>query len=151
MSSRHDEVARLAYEIYLQAGGHAGRDVEHWTAAESMHSLGLAQDAPMRLTYDQGTLRIEILQTDVGHRDDEPYLRAMQQLARTIDVLPKPWNVVVDLVQVRMLSSAVLGAMVLLHRRIALDSGRMHLVNVNANLRRELHVCKLDKILTIEA
>ncbi|MFO1475173.1 MAG: DUF2934 domain-containing protein [Verrucomicrobiota bacterium] len=31
----HDEIARRAYEIFLERGSPEGRDQEHWYAAES--------------------------------------------------------------------------------------------------------------------
>ena len=40
-----DEVARLAYELYLQRGGEHGKDVEDWVKAEKE-----LRDAPVAET-----------------------------------------------------------------------------------------------------
>ena len=37
----HDEIARLAHELYVQSGFQAGREVEFWLEAEKQLKTGL--------------------------------------------------------------------------------------------------------------
>jgi hypothetical protein len=46
-----DEVARLAYELYLQRGGEHGKDVEDWLKAEKeLSGEPVAETAKTRAT-----------------------------------------------------------------------------------------------------
>jgi hypothetical protein len=46
-----DEVARLAYELYLQRGGEHGKDVEDWVRAEKeLSGEPVAETAKTRAT-----------------------------------------------------------------------------------------------------
>ena len=42
----HDQIARRAYEIWLQSGCVSGRDVENWTQAERELSTGCSASEP---------------------------------------------------------------------------------------------------------
>jgi hypothetical protein len=43
----HDEIRRRAYEVYLERGGHSGRELEDWLQAESeFESAALFMRAP---------------------------------------------------------------------------------------------------------
>jgi len=47
----HDQIARRAYEIWIQSGYMTGRDTENWAQAERELSTGCA---PMESSAQQG-------------------------------------------------------------------------------------------------
>jgi hypothetical protein len=45
-SARNDEIAKRAYELYLQRGSVAGHELDDWLEAEAEVSRAAAEEAP---------------------------------------------------------------------------------------------------------
>lgn len=144
----HDQIAALAYELYLEEGKPEARAVDHWLAAEAILRGERGVDAHVNVKRTKGCVRLEMIDSEILGLDERREREVETELENLVRGLPRP-QVVVDLIKVTYLSPALLGALVVLNRRARNKGGQVVLTNVAANLRQEIHICRLDNVLLL--
>jgi len=76
----------------------------------------------------------------------------VQQLGDELrDLVDKEYitRIIINFERVKFLSSAVLGKLISLHKRVLLEKGRLGLCNINKDVRQVFKITRLDKLIPI--
>jgi anti-sigma B factor antagonist len=99
----------------------------------------------LRVTAVKGTIIVRVAVDDLG--EDSIYTVA-DQLGRLVDGLDQP-DLVVDLEDVRYLTSTALGKLLALHKRVKAAGGRLTLMGVGDHVYEVFRVTRLHEILDV--
>lgn len=141
-------VAQLAYDVYIQEGAPADRALQHWLSAEAVLSLGATADAPLRVRYADGQVWIGFVDAEILELEEVKQNRVRAALNRIVDALPHP-RLIIDMHNVNLLASALLGTLGALSHRVHEKGGALRLVGLTQPVRGELAICHLDRVLDL--
>ena len=80
--------------------------------------------------------------------DEAAIQKSGEELFRQVDVLGKK-NILLDFEKVQFISSAILGKLFTLYRKVESVQGKLVIANVTKAIHEVFRVCKLDTIFTI--
>jgi anti-sigma B factor antagonist len=99
----------------------------------------------LRVTTVQGTTIVRVAIDDLG---EDSVHTVGEQLSRLVEGLDQP-DLVVDMEEVRFLTSTALGKLLALHKRVRTAGGRLTLTGVAAPVYEVFRVTRLHEVLDV--
>jgi anti-sigma B factor antagonist len=79
----------------------------------------------------------------------EEYIKGLEESIMSVVEQARRQNVVLDFGNVRFLSSAVLGLLIKVHKKICERKGRLELCNISPNIYKVFEITRLNKVFEI--